>query len=230
MNHLPVVASTLALMMAACGGNNPSQNPVSPSVPPDQTFTVSGLVVGQGGAPIEGAKIFVAGKQGTTDGNGYFGLPEVPRSYGGASAVKAGYAAAREILTVSGDTRHDFQLGPRVAIYTLSGVVSEETPTGLVPLEGVLVEEYSCEDVSASPPFFSNACPVSVYQTTITDKNGAYSFSGLYAGKRNNIGAAKDGFEDPLAPDGPEDPNAADRSRTVTINGASRYDIQLVRR
>jgi hypothetical protein len=217
-------------MMAACGGNPPSQNPISPSGPPDPTFTVSGLVVGQGGAPIEGAKIFVAGKQGTTDGNGNYSLHEVPRSYGAASAVKAGYAAAREILTVSGDMRHDFQLGPRVAIYSLSGVVSEETPTGLVPLEGVLVEEYSCEDVSASPPFFSNACPVLVYQTTITDKKGAYSFSGLYAGERNNIGAGKEGFEDPLAPDGPEDPNAPDRSRKVTINGATRYDIQLLRR
>jgi hypothetical protein len=230
MNHLPVVAPALALMMAACGGNNPSQNPASPSIPPDPTFTVSGLVVGQGGAPIEGAKVFVAGKQGTTDGNGYYSLQEVPRSYGGASAVKAGYAAAREILTVRGDTLFDFQLGPRVAIYTLSGVISEATPTGLVPLEGVLVEEYSCEDVSASPPFFSNTCPVLVYQTTITDKKGAYSFSGLYAGERNNIGAGKEGFEDPLAPDGPEDPNAPDRSRKVRINGATRYDIHLVRR
>ena len=230
MNRLPVLMPTVALMMAACGGNIPLQNPLSPSVPRDPTFTVSGLVVGQGGAPVEGANVFVAGKQGTTDANGHYSLQEVPRSYGGASAVKTGYAAAREILTVKGDTQFDFQLGPRVALYALSGVVSEETPTGLVPLEGVLVEEYSCEDISASPPFFSNSCPVLVYQTTITDKKGAYSFSGLYAGDRNNIEAGKEGFEDPLAPNGPEGPNAPDRSRKVRINGATRYDIQLVRR
>jgi hypothetical protein len=114
----------------------------------------------------------MAGQQGITDGHGYYSLSGVPRSYGGASAVKAAYAAAREILTVSGDTQFDFHLGPRVAIYTLTGVVSEETPAGLVPIEGVLVEEYSCEDVSPSPPFFSSTCPINIYQATTTDKRG----------------------------------------------------------
>ena len=174
--------------------------------------------------------MFVAGKQVITNGNGHYSLPAVPRSSGGASAVKAGYAVAREVLTVTSDTQFDFQLGPRVATHTLSGVVSEETPNGLVPIEGVLVEEYSCEDVSASPPFFGNSCPVVVYQTMTTDKSGVYSFSGLYAGGRNSIGAEKEGFEDPVAPDGTEHPDAPDRSRRVTITGATRYDIQLVRR
>jgi hypothetical protein len=226
------MVATLAVSMWACRGSNESSNPVSPSVqrPPDPTYTVSGVVFGQGSAPVEGAQVRVAGQQGTTDGNGYYALLGVPASSGGATAVKAGYAVARAVLTVSGDTRFDFQLGPRVAIYNLSGVVSEETPSGLLPIEGVRVEEYSCEDLSASPPFFSNSCPVVVYQSTTTDKKGAYSFSGLYAGGRNNIGAGKEGFEDPQAPDGPEAPDAPDRSRKVTISGDTRYDIQLVRR
>ena len=231
MNRLSVVV-TLALVVSACGGNNGGATPISPTAPrpPDPTFTVSGVVVGQGSAPVEGAQVRVAGQSGTTDGNGYYSLTGVPGSYGGVSAIKTGYAAARKILTVSGDLRLDFELGPRVAIYTLSGVVSEATPAGVVPIEGVLVEEYSCEDVSPSPPFFGSGCPVLIYQTTTTDKNGTYRFSGLYGGKGNSIGARKDGFEDPLVPDVPEGPNVPDNSRKVTLNGDTHYEIQFVRR
>jgi hypothetical protein len=193
----------------------------------DPTFTVSGVVTAQGGAPVEGALVRVAGSQGTSDGSGNYSLSGVRTSYGGALAVKAGYAAAREVLTVSGDTRFDFQLGPRVAIYTLSGVVLEETPTGLVPVEGVLMESFSCEDLPPLPPFFPpKSCPVSIYQTTSTDKRGLYSFSGLYSGRENNIGVNKDGFDDPrVDPNGPEG-----NGQEVTINGDTRLELRLVRR
>src|SRR5688572_22674271 len=190
------LAATLGLAIAACGGGNVAPAPTSPSVlAPDPTFTVSGVVVGQGGVPLDGVSVRVAGKQGATDGSGHYSLLGVPRSYGGASAVKAGYAAAREILTVSSDTRFDVQLGPRIAIHTLSGVVSEVTSTGRVPIEGALVDEYTCEDVSPLPPFFNSPCPVVTYQSTRTDKQGHYSFSGLYPGKKNTIGVSKEGFE-----------------------------------
>lgn len=221
-----VVAFVLTLAVTACSGYVPTAPTPTQTRTPDPTFTVSGMVVGQGSAPVEGARVFVAGVQGTTDGNGYYSLSGVPRSYGGVSAVKAGYAAARKILTVSGDTQFDFQLGPRVAIYTLSGVVSEETPTGLLPVEGVQVSEYSCEAVSPEPPFFSNSCPVLIYQTTTTDRKGFYSFSGLYAGKENSITPIKEGFDDPRTdPNGPEG-----NGQGVTINGDSRFDLHLIRR
>jgi hypothetical protein len=143
MNRLSVLA--LAVTTVACGESNALLNPIAPSVAPaNPTFTVSGTVFEQVGVPVEGVRVQVAGRQGTTDGNGNYTLLEVPRSSGGALAVKAGYAAAREILTVSGDTRFDVQLGPRVATYTLSGVVSEVTDRPR-PLEGVDVHEYSCE-------------------------------------------------------------------------------------
>jgi hypothetical protein len=229
MNRLSVVV-LLALTMSACGDGNMPPNPVSPSVARvDPTFTVSGTIVEQGGAPVEGVKVQVAGRQGTTDINGQYSLLEVPQSYGGALAVKAGYAAAREILSVNSDTRFDVQLGPRVARYTLSGVVSEATPTGLTPLEGAHVHEYSCEEIVPAPPFFpGEACPVLIFQTVRTDKQGRYSFTGLYAGKENSIGVSKDGFEDPFGiSDGPEGPGPNDR--TVTIDGDTRLDVQLVR-
>ena len=225
------VVMTLALMVSACGSGYGPAAPTSPIAarPPDPTFTVSGVVVGQGAAPVEGAQVRVASQAGTTDGNGHYSLSGVPGSYGGVSAVKAGYAAARKILTVNGDMRVDFELGPRVAIYTLSGVVSENTSAGLVPIEGVVVEQYSCEDAPPSPPFFGSGCPVLIYQTTTTDKKGAYRFSGLYGGTRNSIGASKEGFDDPLVPNVPESPDAPDTSRKVTISGDTHYEIQLVR-
>jgi hypothetical protein len=170
----------------------------------------------------------VAGQSGATDGNGYYSLAGVPASYGGVSAVKTGYAVAREILTVSGDTRHDFQLGPVVAIYTLSGVVSEVTPTGVVPVEGVLLEESSCEYVAQAPPFFpGKACEAYISQTAKTDKRGLYSFSGLYSGQGNVVWAGKEGFEDPFPQHYPEN---SEGGQAVTIDDNTRFDIQLVRR
>ena len=220
MNRLSVV-TTLAVSISACGGGNELLTPLSPSVVPTPTFTVSGTVVGNGGSPIEGVKVFVAGRHGTTDGSGQYTLLEVPRSHGGALFTKEGYAAAREILTVSADTRFDVELGPRVAVYTLSGVVSEVTPTGLTPLEGALVLEYSCEEFVPAPPFFpATRCPVSIFQTVRTDKQGRYSFSGLYAGRENSLLVSRDGIED--------DPDA--HEQPVTISGDTRLDLQLVRR
>lgn len=225
-----VFAVSLGMLTVACSGGR-SIGPTSPTQTrsPDTTFTVAGMAVGQtpaGSAPLEGVEVRVAGQRGTTDGDGYYRLSGVPRSSGAASAVKAGYAAARQTLTVDGDTRLDFLLGPRVAIYTLSGTVSEVTPTGLVPVEGVLMHEYSCEDVSASPPFFSDSCPVSIFQTTTTDQRGHYRFSGLYAGRKNSIGVGDERFEDPRTdPTGPEG-----NGQDVTVNGDTRLDLQLVRR
>jgi hypothetical protein len=221
-----VVAFVLTLAVMACGGSYvPTAPTPTQTRAPDPTFTVSGVVVGQGSAPVEGAQVWVAGQRGTTDGSGAYSIQGVPRSYGGVTAMKAGYAVARRILTVSGDTQFDFQLGPRVAIYTLSGVVSEQTPTGLIPMEGVQMSEYSCEEVSPAPPFFGNACPVVIYQTTTTDKKGFYSFSGLYSGKENSITPSKDGFEDPRTdPNGPEG-----NGQAVTIDGSTRLDLHLIR-
>ena len=46
----------------------------------------------------------------------------------------------------------------------------------------------------------------------------------------NSIGASREGFEDPLAPNVPESPDAPDTSRKVTISSDTQYEIQLVRR
>ena len=64
-------------------------------------------------------------------------------------------------MTSPDEMRSNIRLVPR-AIYTLSGVVSELTPSGLAPLEGAFVNE-GCKD-----------------QISRTDKNGFYSISQLY--------------------------------------------------
>ena len=223
MNRRSVVL-TLAVTLTACSDSDRPLNIISPSgTVPFPMFMVSGTVFEQVGVPLEGVKVQVAGRQGTTDRDGNYTL-EVPRSYGAALALKAGYAARREILSVDGHTRFDIQLGPRIAIYTLSGVVSEVTPTGLIPLEGARVDEYSCEELLPAPPFFpGKECLVVISQTARTDKQGRYSFSGLYPGKENSIGVSKEGFEDPFA-------SSDEGYQAVTIDGDTRLDVQLVRR
>jgi len=97
-----------------------------------------------------------------------------------------------------------------------------------VPVEGVLVEEFSCEDVAPAPPFFpGNACMATIAQTTRTDTRGFYSFSGLYPGRGNAVWAGKDGFQDPFPP---HDPENSEGGQSLTMDGDTRFDIQLVRR
>jgi hypothetical protein len=229
------VAVSLALLVQACGGGSV---PISPTPPtqassPDATFTVSGVVFGQGNVPVAGARVGIANQQGTTDGSGTFSLRGVHRSYGTAYAVKEGFAAAREILTVDRDMHFDFHLGPRLAIHTLSGVVLETTPTGLVPIEGVQMSAYSCEDTAAIPPFYpAGSCGfASISQSTTTDRNGSYRFTGLYSGKRNSLGATKEGFVDPrVDPDAQEGSGREGKGQEVVIDGDTRIDLYLIRR
>lgn len=62
------------------------------------------------------------------------------------------------------------------ATYTLSGVVSEVTPTGPAPVEGARVEEWNLHLVAT------------------TDTNGFYSISGLYAGL-TSVWVSTEGYE-----------------------------------
>ena len=60
--------------------------------------------------------------------------------------------------------------------YILSGVVFEVTPTGVMPIEGVQVEEYDR------------------HQFATTDANGFYRISGVSAG-RIGVGFEKEGYQ-----------------------------------
>jgi hypothetical protein len=99
---------------------------------------------------------------------------------------------------------------------TLSGVVSEVTPTGQAPIEDASVYCETCEDGH-------------VYAHT--DRSGFYSFRGVWvsAGIPTVLWVGKAGYQDP--PEQPILPGLPGSGwREVTIDGDTRLDIQLVRR
>ncbi len=163
------VAVSLAASMWACNGSPTA--PSAPPVPPTRpTSTLSGLVftvTPTGLAPVDGARVRLEigsfRLDTTTDQNGLYTLSGL---YDGISSVltsKDGYDTDTRQLTISGDTQLDIRVVRR-APFTLSGVVSEVTQAGLTPVEGVFVED------------------IPQHLWAMTDTNGFYSLSGLYAG------------------------------------------------
>jgi hypothetical protein len=107
-----------------------------------------------------------------------------------------------------------------IANVTLSGVVSEVTPTGLVPLAGVRVFLSDVQDVE-------------------TDAQGVFSFTSVWvcpcpsypsieAGV-TKIGVWKEGFEDAVTYP-PSRFGFPSPFRDITINGDTRINITLMRR
>lgn len=220
------VALSFAVSMLACGGSSPT-TPTALEAPTRPTFTVSGVisaVTPTGLTPLEGVHMFINGRRATTDDQGVYSISGL--TFGtSVTATKAGYKVETTSLTLSGDERVDMQL-VRTAIFTLSGVVSEVTSAGLVALEGVRVdvESMPCDQTVVGCVGFGD--PIAILKTATTDKSGFYSIPGLYPGKHNGIWAGKDGFEDPF----PADPENSEGGQAITIDGDSRFDIQLVRR
>jgi hypothetical protein len=113
-------------------------------------------------------------------------------------------------------------LGYALVDASLSGVVFELTPTGQVPVQGVSV--------------YCDACGEVGHTWRTTDTAGFYSFSGdlahgggvwVNASDVTPLLVRKEGYavSDPAGtfPDGTGRKN-------VTVNGDTRFDIQLVRR
>ena len=105
---------------------------------------------------------------------------------------------------------------------SLSGFVSEVTPTGLVPVPGVSV--------------YCDACGEVGHSARTTDASGFYSFSGdiargggvwLSASFITPLIVTKEGYRDPPGlPPGP----VSQGWREVTVRGDTQFDIELVRR
>jgi hypothetical protein len=85
--------------------------------------------------------------------------------------------------------------------YTLSGIVTEATETGLTPIENVNVYRLDEEDTG--------------WDQTTTDRNGFYEIHGLSYGSKLS-GFSKDGYQKV--------------EQSVSIHGDMRFDVQLLRR
>lgn len=230
-------AIVLLLSVSACGGTATPTSPTQARLP-DVTYTLSGIVVAEtasGLVPVEGVGVQVNMlKPAFTDVNGAYSIPDMKLTglspnisvgpFNTVTAWKASYLNDSRTVTISGDTRYDIRLVRR-ATFTLSGVVSERTETGLVPLAGVEIDDWSCDPTFPGNrlPTPADGCNYGLSHSTRTDQQGRYSIAGVYA-TRNLICAIKEGYE------GNATAECGGYSTSLTLDGDTRFDIQLARR
>jgi hypothetical protein len=213
---LGVFASVLSL--SACDdGVRPPTSPGPGSAPnPAATYTLSGSVVemtATGVVPVEGVTVQEgrSGQQVTTGADGLYQLSGVRGPSASVTASKLGYATMIRTLNLVADTRYDFQV-TRIVSYILSGTVFEMTEQGRRPIAGVSVYCDSCGD------------PLG-HTFAETRADGAYSFSWTFNGPTALI-VHKDGFR--LAGNVPDGP--VEGWIVATVNGDTRFDIEIARR
>lgn len=219
VKRLTVIVS-VAILLSGCGGRSSTPTapgpPASPSVP-TVTYTLSGTVTEMtttGVAPVEGVRVEEQSsrRSAMTDANGVYRLSGAYGADTLVSTTKAGYVSSRKIVTISGDTQLDIRVD-RIVSYVLSGEVFEMTEVGRVPIEGV--------------GLYCDGCGSPVGHTSVlTDAGGLYRFSWTFNGL-NPIFVGKPGYA------------VVDLTGTlldregrvqVTVNGDTRFDIQLARR
>ena len=162
-----------------------------PTDPTPATLTLSGVVsTARGswplGVPIQGVRVQVEQDgirvEAASDQDGRYTVSGLRPGPSGVSTFKNGFDSNNSHLTmISGiENRLDFGLRP-LAIFTLSGVVSEMTEAGLVPVEGVEVNEGYKDNSS------------------FTDSAGRYSVSELFPAPISfYAGFSKDGYQTEL--------------------------------
>jgi hypothetical protein len=162
-----------------------------------------------GPSPIEGARVNAgSGLSATTDAGGLYRIPGLPATTSLISVTKGGYVTQAKTVTMSADTLLDIRLD-RIVSYTLSGLVYELTEAGQVPIEGVEVYCDSC----GSPDG---------HTFVDTDADGFYSLSWTTNGVHPLL-VRKAGYALAVT----RDPSGR---ISATVNGDTRFDIQLVRR
>jgi hypothetical protein len=229
-----LAVGALSLLVAACSDTK-SASPTAPTPPTTSapsvptTYTLTGTIKEATHAtliPLAGAQVeeSISGRRTTSNDQGFYSFSDLPFDPPGdfITVTKVGYKSETRPLRIPSNAAQivvDVQLVREGDIHTLSGVIVELTQNGLMPVGGVVVWELSC-------PALPEMCAAqNIVQSVMTDTNGFYSFSGLYAGKNNVVWANKEGFKDPF----PQRPEASEGGQTVTIDGDTRFDIQLVR-
>jgi len=214
MNRLSLLG--LALLLPACDGPGPSQTVLAPTAPVG--YTLSGIVSEMrpsGPTPIAHAALAQTNPPrglAFTDANGRYSATGFAASSYTISVTRDGFVTQTTAVTMSGDTQLDIRL-ERVPSHILSGVVFEMTETGQVPVEGVEIYCDSCG--SPDGHTFVN-----------TDADGFYSLAWALDGV-HPLFVTKAGYAI-------YDPTGKLRDQygriSATVNGDTRFDIQLVRR
>ena len=209
---------SLAIVLSACDGKTASPTSASPTSPTSsETYTLSGTVsemTTDGPAAVQGARVeeLTSGRSAMTNASGHFNIAGLPATTCSLSITKEEFVPATTSVLLNSNTQLDIQLD-RKPTFTLSGVVFEATPEGNVPIEGVEVYCDSCG--SPVGHTFAN-----------TDADGFYSFAWAANGV-HPLFVTKDGYTlfDPTG-------RLQDRLGRIsaTVNGDTRFNIQLVRR
>ena len=220
MNNLTFASRTgtllsFVILLSACdGGSSIPTAPTTTAPTPTAivTYVLSGAVseiVATGPSPIEGARVDAgSGLSATTDAGGLYSIPGLPATSRSISVTRGGYVTQTRTVTMSGDTLLDIRLD-RIVSYTLSGLVYELTEAGQVPIEGVEVYCDSC----GSPDG---------HTFVYTDATGFYSLSWTTNGV-HPLFVTKAGYAVAVTRD-------AYGRISATVNGDTRFDIQLTRR
>ena len=224
MKRLLAVVS-LATCMWSCAGDPLPTGPTGPTGP---TLSVLVVVSEKGSLnPLAGvqvqARFFPNGAARlttTTDTSGAYSISPVPS---GTTWVEVLIDAGSTYLLTGhtgpvqpGDMRLDFQLDRRQT-YTLSGVVTEVTPNGVVPVEDVFIEAFVC-DVLPN-------CGRYLYLVATSDSNGHYTIPGLWAGLESGLWVFKAGY----IVDGPPQDQRCHCDRMIMATADTRIDFQLIR-
>jgi hypothetical protein len=199
--------------MWACG-----DSPTAPSSAlPTATSTLSGQVAEMteaGPVPVAGALVRVGSelplpRDATTDDDGRYVLAGLPDGSVSVTTSKDGYVTDVQTVPLSGDTKLDIRVVRRVS-HTLSGLVFETTSAGPSPVEGVEVYCEACGHLFA-----------------YTDQSGFYRFSSVLNGVVPLL-VAKPGFE--LRNPTTMQLAGAYGMIDATVDGDTRFDIELIRR
>jgi hypothetical protein len=223
----------LATTFAACGGD--SLSPSAPTAAPPltstapMTWSVLGTiseVTATGLAPLASAQVAAPGVTVFTNAQGAYSLMNLvePLPFN-LTVSKAGYKSETRTVRAPPVTPtsvlFDMEVVRESDIHTLSGTVVEVTSTGrLVPVQGVILFEMSCNAVS-------RGCLYNVLQNATTDNEGQYRFTGLYAGKNNFVWVTRDGYD---VVDAPPMPSCDSCNAVVPLSGDTRVDFRIVRR
>ncbi len=215
------IALGVAGLLTACGDGLPvpptAPGEFRPGVSLFHTYTLSGEVTemtSTGATPVTFAFVreTASNRSAMTDYLGRYIITGSLRSSVTVAVSKVGFVANSVSQTITGNTQINIQLDRRPT-YSLSGVISEMTPTGLAGIEGV--EVYFASDLNATTYAKGEAT---------TDDQGRYRLTGVWgADALNRIWLQKTGYAIDT------NPSCEFCFRTLTITGDTVLDIQLER-